>query len=128
MPMTSRAIERVAALLRRRPWLAVLVWGAAILTVSSLPHPGRGLHLFPGCDKVLHFIEYSILGGALRYWSGTMRPLFPLGGAGFAALDEFHQRYVPGRDASPWDWAADVAGIGIGFILAGSLKRKRDSG
>jgi VanZ family protein len=128
MLMNSKPVVWVAAMLRRRPWVGVVVWGAAILAVSSLPHPGRGLHLFPGCDKVLHFIEYSILGAALRYWSGTLNPLFPLGGAGFAALDEIHQRYVPGRDASPWDWAADLAGIVIGFILAGSLWRKRDSG
>ena len=128
MPMNSKATGWVAARLRRRPWLLVVVWGAAILTVSSLPHLGRGLQLFPGCDKVLHFIEYSILGAVLRYWSGTMNPLFPLGGAGFAALDEFHQRYVPGRDASPWDWTADLAGTVIGFILAGYLWRKRDSG
>jgi VanZ family protein len=66
---------------------------------------------------MLHFIEYSILGAGLRYWSGGARPLFLIGGAGFAALDEFHQRYVPGREASLWDWTADLAGLAVGFLL-----------
>jgi VanZ family protein len=128
MPMNSRALKAIGALLRRRRWLGTVVWGAAILTVSSLPHPDPGFRLFPGCDKILHFIEYSILGVGLRYWSGGMKPLPPIGGAGFAALDEFHQRYVPGRDASLWDWAADLAGVAIGFVVSGLFMRKRDNG
>jgi VanZ family protein len=84
--------------------------------------------LFPGCDKVLHFIEYSILGAALRFWSGGPRAVFLAGGAGFAALDEFHQRYVPGRDASYLDWTADLAGLATGFIVFGYMMRKRNHG
>jgi VanZ family protein len=83
--------------------------------------------MFPGCDKILHFIEYSRLGLGLRYWSGGGRPLFVLGGTGFAALDEFHQRYVPGRHASLLDWAADLAGVLVGFLVFGLfLKKERD--
>jgi VanZ family protein len=118
----------VKALLRRRPWLAAVLWGAAIFTVSSLPDPDPGLPLFPGCDKILHFIEYSILGVGLRYWAGGARPLFLAGGVGFAAIDEFHQRYVPGREASLWDWVADLAGLGVGFLAIRHFKRRGNDG
>jgi VanZ family protein len=128
MPMTDRWLEKSVYLLSRRRWLASAVWAVVILTVSSLPDPAPRLPLFPGCDKILHFIEYSILGAGLRYWSGGVRPLFLIGGAGFAALDEFHQRYVPGREASPWDWVADLAGLAIGFIFFRRAMGKRLDG
>jgi VanZ family protein len=105
---------------KQNRWIAAVAWGIAILVVSSLPPPDISSRGFPGCDKVLHFIEYLILGVALRYWAGGM---------GFAALDEFHQRYVPGREASYWDLLADVGGVLVGFFVsAGILVRKEANG
>jgi VanZ family protein len=112
----------------RRRWLPAVIWGAAILVVSSLPRMDLAPRLFPGCDKVLHFIEYSILGMGLRYWSGGGKPLFITGGAGFAALDEFHQKYVPGRHASLLDWVADVSGLVVGFLIYGLFMKKGNDG
>ena len=39
----------------------------------------------------------------------------------FAAADEQLQRFAPGRDASVADFARDVLGIAIGFVLAEGL-------
>ncbi|HEY7162603.1 MAG TPA: VanZ family protein, partial [Acidobacteriota bacterium] len=39
----------------------------------------------------------------------------------FAALDEFVQSNIPGRDASLGDWAADISGNTIAILLL--LKR-----
>jgi VanZ family protein len=111
-----------------RRWLPAVVWAGAILTVSSLPRMDFAPRLFPGCDKVLHFIEYSILGMGLRYWSGGWKPFFTLGGAGFAALDEFHQKFVPGRHASIFDWVADLCGMVVGSIMYGFFMKKRNDG
>jgi hypothetical protein len=115
-------------LLERRRWLPALIWAGAILAVSSLPDLDLAGPLFPGCDKVAHFIEYTILGLALRYWAGGLRVFHPAGGVIFAALDEFHQSYVPGREASLADFAADMGGLAVGFLLTGRLWRKRSDG
>ena len=118
----------VRKLCRRRPWLPALVVGIAILTVSSIPRISVPVPLFPGCDKLAHFIEYLILGAALRYWSGDGRKRFLAGGIVFAVLDEFHQAFVPGRHASPWDVVADALGLVVGFVWSRHLVRKERYG
>jgi VanZ family protein len=139
--------------LRKRPWVLALVWVAAIMVVSSLPSPAIGPPLFPGCDKIAHFIEYFILGAALSYWGraradaaarhpygdGSMleaagrparmsvRDTVVVWSAwlGFAALDEFHQRFIPGREMSFWDFAADAAGLAAGYFIWARVMRGR---
>jgi VanZ family protein len=100
----------------------------AILTVSSLPRFTVRGPLFPGCDKLAHFIEYLILGAALRYWSGDGRKRFLAGGIIFAVLDELHQAFIPGRQASFWDVVADVLGLVVGFVWSKHLVRKERYG
>ena len=108
----------MASSFARRSWLGAVIWAAAILVVSSIPNPSLGPSLFPGCDKIAHFIEYLILGLALRYWVGSN---WAMGAAalGFAALDEIHQRFIPGRQMSFWDFAADAAGLAVGYFILG---------
>jgi VanZ family protein len=128
-----RALRLAAHLVGRRRWLPALVWVAAILVVSSIPGPRMGGPLFPGCDKLAHFIEYSILGVALRFWTeggsdatGQARRRRIAGmlaaALAFAALDEAHQKFIPGRTASVWDFAADACGLVIGFL--GSVRAR----
>jgi VanZ family protein len=119
---------KVGNLIGGRRWLPAVVWGIVIMVVSSLPRLDLGPRWFPGCDKVVHFIEYLILGAALRYWSGEGRFAFPAAGAGFAALDEFHQRYIPGRETSLWDFIADICGLIVGFVAAGRLEKRNGDG
>jgi VanZ family protein len=129
----SRALRLAARLVGKRRWLPALVWVAAILAVSSIPGPRMGGPLFPGCDKLAHFIEYSILGIALRFWTegrggataqARRRRIAGVLAAGlvFAALDEAHQRFIPGRTASVWDFTADACGLVIGFL--GSVRAR----
>ncbi len=118
----------VRNLCRRRPWLPALVIGITILSVSSIPRFTVRLPLFPGCDKLAHFIEYLIFGAALRYWSGDGRKRFLAGGIVFAVLDEVHQALIPGRHASPWDVVADTLGLVIGFVWSRLLVRKERYG
>lgn len=72
-------------------------------------------------DKVMHATAYAALGLlALRATHGGVRRL-TWGAAvmaalltiGYGALDEFHQSFVPGRDPSVWDLAADAVGAGL---------------
>jgi VanZ family protein len=71
---------------------------------------------------VAHATEYAAL-AALWGWA-----LLPLLGARavavaaaisflYALSDEWHQSFVPGRDADPIDVAADAAGIALGLTV-----------
>ena len=67
-------------------------------------------------DKLVHFCYFGVMTlllahGVGRRWLWLPLVLVPLVGA----LDEWHQLYVPGRDASVYDWMADLAGA----IVAG---------
>jgi VanZ family protein len=69
-------------------------------------------------DKLVHFCYFGVMAlllahGVGRRWWGLAAVLVPLIGA----LDEWHQLYVPGRDSSVWDWAADVVGTAA-FVYA----------
>jgi VanZ family protein len=109
----------------QRRWLPTLLWGVAIFLVSSVPRLDAAIVRLEGCDKIGHFVEYFVLGWALRYWSRGGRFRFLAGGVVFAAFDEFHQRFVPGREMSFWDFVADAAGITAGFLITGAVYRRK---
>jgi VanZ family protein len=111
-------------LLRYGPSLAMMV---AIFLFSATP--SAELPNFGGIDTLIkkgaHMIGYTLL--CLSYWHA-------LGGKGwrarlvslllasiFAATDEFHQYFVPGRHASPIDWGIDTVGAALGVWIAGYL-------
>ncbi len=43
----------------------------------------------------------------------------------YAISDEFHQSFIPGRNADPWDVLADFAGIVVGLMVIFALQRRR---
>ncbi len=63
--------------------------------------------------KVAHFTEYAIL-ALLWTWNLGVSPARLLlawaASTVYAASDEWHQAFVPGRGPSPWDVAIDSAG------------------
>jgi VanZ family protein len=120
-------------------WLPVVLWAALIsclstdlfsashtsliiipllhrLLPSANPETLERLHFF--IRKLAHFSEYFVfsvllmralrgkdLGWQLRWaiWALVIA-------AGYSALDEFHQSFVPSRTASPWDSLLDTTG------------------
>ena len=98
-------------------WLPVLVWAAAIFTLSSIPSLSTGLGTW---DTILrkgaHLTEYAIL-GALLYRALGREPLALAVGIAYAATDELHQYFVRGRHASPVDVAIDAVGVAAGMLL-----------
>jgi VanZ family protein len=108
-----------------RYWGPVCGYAAMIFYLSSLSHPEHSLPSFLShlSDKLLHAMEYAGLGGlcyrAFRWGSHervashalvlamSLASLYGLG-------DELHQSFVPFRDASWLDWAADTIGAAIG--------------
>lgn len=118
-------MRSILQVFERHRWLASLLWAVAIFVISSIPKLDTAITRLEGCDKVAHFVEYFILGWALRYWSRGGSPGFLVGGVAFAAFDEFHQRYVPGREMSLWDFVADAAGVVAGFLITGAICKRR---
>lgn len=96
-----------------------MAWAALLFALSSLPGgrvPTSPLS-FPGDDKVVHAGVYAVLGGLLRVATGRTGAAVTLAAA-YGASDEFHQSFVPGRDADVLDWLADVAGAVLGAAFA----------
>ena len=109
------------------PFLAAL---AVMFWLSSLPYIPMTKHV---SDKFLHAVGYTGLSVlALRAFHGGFRRLrwTPTMCAGLAitlwgASDEFHQSFVPGRDASGWDLLADVFGFAIAAVAVALWTRSR---
>lgn len=106
-------------------WLPVAAYAALIFTLSSMPAlapPADVSHL----DKVLHAVEYGVLGGILaRAWGRTLPHagwrwwFLPalLMGAAIGAGDEWFQGTV-GRQQSLGDWLTDVAAVAAAAGIA----------
>jgi VanZ family protein len=106
-------------------WRSVAAWAVLILVATTVPIPDTALHVpVPGIDKLVHGVMYLVLGwlvGAALSSAGRRSAgawtLGALGLAVFSLLDETHQLWLPARDASAADWAADVVGATIGLAL-----------
>ncbi len=105
-----------------------IVYALVIFIASSVPGseiPPLGFSL---SDKLIHFIEFGIM-GILLYRAFTLMPypylLTVTAGALYAASDEFHQLFVPGRFCDVWDFAADVTGLALfGGIYVFFVRRR----
>ncbi len=116
-------------MIERRWWPPVL-WAAFILVMTSIPGAQLPRVNVAGLDKVVHFAFYGVLG-----WT-ALRAFAPKGGATrgavlvvaaiaiFAALDEWHQQFIPGRSMETADWMADVSGAALGLVVAVSARRR----
>lgn len=104
-------------------WLPAIIYAAFLLGLGSIPHAP---HVGGGtpADKVLHLVAYAPLGvlvarAALAGGRLGVVALLSAVAATLAvgALDEWHQRYIPGRVCDPLDAAADVLGGFIGGVV-----------
>jgi hypothetical protein len=102
-------------------WLPVVAWAGLIFALSSIPDLGTGLG---GWDlalrKAAHVAEYAILGALLaRALSDAVVGwvwISWLAGTVYAATDELHQHFVPGREASGVDIVLDAIGVAVGVL------------
>lgn len=116
-------------------WGPAALWAAVLFLLSATPDvPGSSwLSVMPGADKVVHAVLYAVLGATLAWAShrgghGSRRTAdaVVLGvGVLYGASDEWHQSFVPGRDASSADFAADVVGLAVGFVVTRRVLRGR---
>lgn len=80
---------------------------------------------FPLADKLYHATAYAVYGWVVALAVGTF-PIAPRRRAivalavalVFAASDEVHQSFVPGRTADFFDWCADAVGAAVGLTVS----------
>jgi VanZ family protein len=110
---------------------------AVIFVATSIPN----LQELPGglSDTSYHAAGYAVLGAlfvrgfAAARWEGVSPAAVLLAvacAAAYAAFDEWHQRFVPGRFPDVRDFAADAAGAAaaaIGVWACGIIRRFRSA-
>ena len=104
--------------------LPVLLWALLIFSLSSITKvPDLNKSDLP-LDKVIHFIEYCLLGifllrGLFYRKEGHIRRMYILYaiiiGVTIGICDEAYQYFVPNRDSNIFDLAAD--GLGVIFSV-----------
>ncbi|MGH7217398.1 MAG: VanZ family protein [Nitrospiraceae bacterium] len=109
-------------------WVPVALYAGFIFFMSAQSHPEEQLPSFllkDVSDKVLHAVEYAVL-GVLCYrgfrWGvngqvASRALLFAIVTASlYGMTDEAHQLFVPFRESSWQDWLADTIGAAIGVL------------
>ena len=107
-------------------WAPVILYAALIYSLSA-----NSFHFswFRNAQKnhtdwLAHVVEYGVFGalicralGAQDVFKRSAGRLFitaALAGVLYGVSDEFHQKFVPERDSSPYDVAADGIGTALG--------------
>jgi VanZ family protein len=109
-----------------RYWGPVCGYAGLIFYLSAQSHPEEHVPFVTHfSDKVLHAIEYAVL-GALCYralrgsgndaWRQQAISVAILLASLYGVSDEVHQAFVPFRDSNWLDWLADTAGATLGAI------------
>jgi VanZ family protein len=105
---------------------------ALIFTISSFRVELPELPSLPMRDKLIHLVEYGVLGffcahATLRTWpKKPPRRMLALGAflaSAFGLSDELHQAFVPGRSAELLDFVADTLGASCGAYARSLFSR-----
>jgi VanZ family protein len=114
----------------------LIAWITAILIVSSVPSlPVLKIQTANSeirLDYLIHFCEYGILAfmAFLTFSGKEFRMkyrrfvMITICVALFAVLDEFHQKYIPGRSFNVKDILSNFTGILAALILCAAFFRK----
>lgn len=108
-------------------WLPVAAWCGLIFALSSVPHLKSGSSHDLSLRRLAHLVEYGVLyllarraldGSPAAGWRAY---LFCLA---YAASDEWHQGFVPGRMGRPQDVALDALGAALAALSRNRLPRR----
>lgn len=98
-------------------WVPVVAWMGLIFVFSHQPGPvSQRLAASTPVRKLAHLGEYAVLGALAGRAAGRPLPALALGAA-YAATDEWHQTFVPGRSGQAADVLLDSAGAAAGAWL-----------
>ena len=108
-------------------YIPLIIYWVVLLIATTLP--GKDVPDIGVSDKIEHFSAYAVLTVfiCLTYMFQKKIKLFSVHPFIFsvltvmlyAAIDEFHQIYIPGRTCDIRDWTADLIGAlaGITFVM-----------
>ena len=101
--------------------ILLLIYMALMLALSSLPADNIPKSWLLNFDKLIHLIEYFILGILLMKSMKSISTKMLLAvipvGIIFGIMDEYLQSFISGRFSSGWDVLADTIGVIIGSLL-----------
>ena len=101
--------------------IALLIYMIVILGLSSLPGDNIPKSWLLSFDKLIHLVEYFILGALLMKSMkniSTKMLIFVIPfGLFFGIMDEYLQSFILGRFSSSLDVLADTIGVVIGSLL-----------
>jgi len=113
-------------------WLPAIIWMGLVFYLSAQSQPLKQTPS-PALSYVAHLCEYAVLalllfsaqvsGGSWRGRIWLSLTLSFVLSALFAASDEYHQRFVSGRDASWLDFLTDIAGAAASLAVIGRWGR-----
>ena len=133
LPISSSLVNSLL-----RYWLPPVLWMGVIFILSaqpSLPHaPDTLLDLI--LKKATHMIEYGILAFLLWRALARRRNTFSHSALAiaflisvlYAASDEYHQTFVPGRHGTLVDVGVDTVGVLVALLVVGRLGRRGKQG
>ncbi|MBN1408142.1 MAG: VanZ family protein [Calditrichaceae bacterium] len=95
------------------PWILVMIAITIESSISNISLPDMGITF---TDKLAHFMVFAIMGWTLTRGMLLSKIKYPIIiavviGFIFAVTDEWHQSFVPGRDADVIDVIADLFGL-----------------
>ncbi|MEE9190399.1 MAG: VanZ family protein [Candidatus Neomarinimicrobiota bacterium] len=110
--------------------ILVLLYLLLILALSKIPGYSVSYPRILSVDKLLHILEYSILGflmvRSLNRISKIPIIIIITGSLIFASIDEMLQSFTPGRSTDVYDFIADAVGIFLGLILTITIVRNNN--
>ena len=114
-----------------RLWLPPLALMVLIFYLSHQPDLSSGLGIVDLVGrKLVHAAEYALL---CALWWRALRPAAPPRVAlvaslavsiAYAASDEIHQSFIPGRTATPIDVFIDAAGASLAALIIRRRERR----
>ena len=95
-----------------------------IFLVSLIPsHSVQTIHVI-GIDKLIHLIEYFLLGLIFKYSINKDNDMYYYLILTVPILDEFCVQRISGRTVDPWDFVFNLIGLTLGIILKGYFDKR----
>lgn len=113
-------------MLRIQRLFTIAFWAAALFAYIAAVLPHADAPSFSSSDKVEHMVAFFTLAILARFAHPRQSFLVLAGLLGaFGAFIEFSQM-IPAvhRDASLYDWYADMAAVAAGLLVAGFATRR----
>ena len=114
-----------------------VAWMLVLWMLSSIPaKPDQtmaGWYIPTVVQKAMHVAAYGVLGAAWAWVFGLDRLTLTAGGCvlglaiAYAAVDEIHQTFVPGRYGSARDVALDAAAALLAVVAVRAVLRRRST-